>query len=376
MISKLLQLCARDTGHEAMYSQLEQLLAVIQKTAADSSWNKTLYAAEHEGLGPLLHKHLNHIGWGSVPQHFRRLLQSLFLRSKNASGIRNQAMQEVLTAYDAAGIQVLLVKGIALANFAYSDPGLRPMRDIDLLVSEDNLLPAQHILHDLGWQSENHDIPNDYYHLPPLTKTLDRLPVTIELHRNLLPLHARYPRWPFEKSWKAARAGKINGRVFHTLSLEDTLRTVYLHGFQAPLTYEPFRLIHVADMVTLAENYLDAINWEHLWAEEPILPAVLSRFHFLTPLQKCVINRLKLDIRHEPRGVGLPYSGWPYRRLADTDNKELMQLAKDTFWPSTWWMQVYHGYLAGFFYWQARLFEHPRILWRWAKDYYLAEIKK
>jgi hypothetical protein len=376
MMPKLLNLCARDSGHEVMYSQLDRVLTVLQKTAADTLWDLMLHETERQGLAPLLHKHLDYIGWGTVQKQFKRLLQSLFLRSRHAGGIRNQAMQEILTAYDAAGIQVLLVKGIALANFAYSDPELRPMRDIDLLVSQDKLLQAQQILHDLGWRPEEHDLPDDYYHLPPLGKILDGLPVTIELHRNLLPLHARYPRWPLEKSWNAARAGRINGRVFHTLSLEDTLRSVYLHGFQAPLTYEPFRLIHVADMVTLTEKYLDVMNWEHIRKEEPTLPAVISRFHFLTPLQERVVNRLKLDIRREPDGIGVPYNGWPCRRLLKTEGKELMQLAKDTMWPSTWWMQVYHGHLAGFYYWQARLLEHPRMLWRWAKDYYMAEIKK
>ena len=376
MMAKLLQLCARDTGHAAMYSQLEQLLAGLQKTATDASWNQTLYEAEHQGLAPLLYKHLNHIGLGPVPKQFKRMLQSLFLRNRNAAGIRNQAMQEILIAYAAAGIQVLLVKGIALANFAYSDPGLRPMRDIDLLVSEDKLFQAQDILHDLGWQVQDHDIPSDYYHLPPLVKTIDGLPVAIELHRNLLPYQARYPRWPFEKSWGTAHAGTIGGRDFHTLCLEETLRSVYLHGFQAPLTYEPFRLIHVADMLTLTEKYLDAMNWENVRAEEPILPAVISRLHFLTPLPETVISRLQLDIRRKPKGVGLPYSGWPRRRLEDTDKKDLMQLAKDTLWPSAWWMQIYHGHLAGFFYWKARFWEHPKMLLRWAIDYYLAEIKK
>jgi hypothetical protein len=376
MMLKLLPLCARDYGHETMYSLLDQELTVLHKTPADSLWIQMLYDAEHHGLAPLLHKHINYIGWGAVPKRFKRLLQSLFLRSRYASSVRNQAIQEILTAYDAADIQVLLVKGIALANFAYSDPGLRPMRDIDLLVSQENILQAQHILHDLGWRSADHDISNDYYHLPPLIKILDGLPVPIELHRNLLPLHASYPRWPLEKSWNAAHAGKINDRAFRTLSLEDTLRSVYLHGFQAPLTYEPFRLIHVADMVTLTEKYLDAMNWEHIRVEEPILPAVISRFHFLTPLQERVIVRLNLDVRWKPRGIGLPYSGWPRRRLADMDSHAFMQLAKDTLWPSAWWMQVYHGHLAGFLYWHARLFEHPRMLWRWAKDYYLAEIKK
>ncbi len=376
MMPKLLSLCARDHGYETMYSLLDQELTVLHKTTADSSWIQMLYEAEHHGIAPLLYKHINHIGWGAIPKQFKRQLQSLFLRNRNASNIRNHAMQEILTAYDAADIKVLLVKGIALANFTYSDPGLRPMRDIDILVSQEKLLKAQNILKYLGWLQQEHNIPDDYYHLPPASKTIDDLPVTIELHRNLLPFHARYPRWPFEKSWDTACTGKFTDKIFYTLSLEDTLRLVYLHGFQAPLTYEPFRLIHVADMITLTEKYLDAINWERIRADEPTLPAIISRFHFLTPLQERVIIRLNLETRNEPDGIGLPYNGWPRRRLTETDIKDLFQLVKETLWPSTWWLQVYHGHLQGLYYWRARLFEHPRMVWRWFKDYCRADLNE
>ncbi|MGR0482114.1 MAG: nucleotidyltransferase family protein [Candidatus Electronema sp. V4] len=169
----------------------------------------------------------------------RRALQSLRLRSRHASGIRSRAAAEIISTCAA--------EGIALAGAVYSEPGLRPMRDIDLLLRHEDAARTEELLLALGWQQETgHDIPPDYYHLPPLVKTMDGLPVTVELHRNLLPLHARYPRWPLEKSWHSSRPVAIGGAACRTLSWEDTLRSVYLHGFQAPLSYEPFRLIHVA----------------------------------------------------------------------------------------------------------------------------------
>lgn len=367
---QLLALCARDTGSEAMYSLLEQALAGFRQSATDASWRQLLHEAEHHGMAPLFYRHLGQLGGATLPPSSRRLLQSLYLRGRHAADIRNRAMADILAAYDAAGIRVLLVKGIALANSAYSEPGLRPMRDIDLLVARDQLAAARDILAGLGWQMEqHHDIPEGYYHLPPLVKILDGLPVTIELHGNLLPLHARYPRWPLERSWDTAATGQLHDRSYRTLSLEDTLRTVYLHGFQAPLTYEPFRLIHVADMVTLTEKYLDDIQWEQVLAAEPILPAVISRFHFLTPLRERVIEKLGCDIGRKPTGIGRPYQGWPRRRLADTNGGELPRLLLDTLWPPEWWLQVYHGRLSGIGYWQARLLIHPRMLCRWVRDF-------
>uniref|UniRef100_UPI004055C2CA nucleotidyltransferase domain-containing protein n=1 Tax=Candidatus Electronema sp. TaxID=2698783 RepID=UPI004055C2CA len=375
---RLLALCACDAAEQETLVRLERAAAAFRQTADDADWNLLLHEAEREGMAPLLHKHLGAVGWGGgAPEPFRRALQSLRLRSRHASGIRSRAAAEIISTCAAEGIDLLAVKGIALAGAVYSEPGLRPMRDIDLLLRHEDAARAEALLLSLGWQQEaGHDIPPDYYHLPPLVKTMDGLPVTVELHRNLLPLHARCPRWPLEKSWPSSRPVAIGGAACRTLSWEDTLRSVYLHGFQAPLSYEPFRLIHAADLVTLAAKFLDEIDWEQARAEEPALSAALSRLHFLTPLPDRVISRLRLDISRKPAGIGLPYSGWPLRKLAETRRSGLLRLALDTIWPPEWWLQVYHGHLSGLPYWRARLIEHPRMVWRWFKDCRRARLKK
>jgi hypothetical protein len=372
MIRKILSLCARNTGHQIMYSRLQQDMLTFQARTGADSWNRLLCEAEQQGLAPLLYHHSSRIDV-QLPKDFRRLLHSLSLRSRQANVVRNRAVAEILARYDAADIPVLAIKGIALCNFLYEEPGLRPMRDMDLLVSESDLGAAQEILFDLEYlPAEKHDIPEDYYHLPPLVKTVAGLPVTIELHRNLLPFHPRYPLWPLEKSYSESRSFIINGITARTLSLEDTLQYAYLHGFQAPLTYEPFRLVHVADMVSLVEKYSEQINWKILGKHWPAAINVLSRFHSLTPLQEKVISHLSLPIEKQPdRLAGQPYQGWPQRLLKDTDRGKLPQLAWDTLLPSRWWIQLYYAHLNGYGYWRARLFEHPREVWRWIKGYFL-----
>lgn len=375
MMREILSLCARNTGHQVMYSRLQQDLLIFQETAGADTWSQLLCEAEKQGLAPLLYHHSSRIDV-QLPKDFRRLLHSLSLRSKQANVVRNRALAEIFTRYEAADIPVLAIKGIALCNFLYEEPGLRPMRDVDLLISENDLGAAQEILLDLDYlPAEQHDIPEDYYHLPPLVKIVTGLPVTIELHRNLLPFHPRYPLWPLEKSYVESRSFTINGITARTLSLEDTLQYVYLHGFQAPLTYEPYRLIHVADMVTLVEKYSEQINWKLLRKHWPAATNVLSRFHNLTPLQEEVISRCNLPVEEQQNQAdhvaGQPYQGWPQRLLKETDRGKLPQLVRDTLLPSRWWMQVYYGHLNGYGYWKACLFEHPREVWRWIKGYFL-----
>ena len=373
MIRKILALCSRDFGHEVMYSQLDQALVAFQDRGF--SWDYLIHEAEKQGVAPLLYKHISSLDF-KIPDKARRLLQSLYLRNRRSNTIRNKVVAEILRAYEVERIDVLLVKGIALCNFAYSEIGLRPMRDIDLLVKKIDLPKAKKILSELGYRPAlDHNIPNDYFHLVPMGKVIDGLPVNIELHHNLLPFHLQYPLWPLEKSYGTARELEINGTRARTLGLEDTLWYVYLHGFQAPLTYEPFRFMHVADIVNLVEKFLVLINWQEVCKEAPTFLNIISRFHYLTPWQKNVTQQLGLDVSDQPGGHGLPYRGWPLRKLKAVTKTDFISLAKDTLWPSQWWLQIYYGHLRGPDYLKARFIGHPRVVWRWAKTYWYAYVR-
>ena len=164
MIRTLLGLCARDTATAGMLAALGRRLAAWQTDAI--AWGRLVGTAEKHGMAPLVHKHLTALGI-LPPDTPRRQLQTLVLRHRRAAAIRCQAVGEILRAFADARIEVLLVKGSALAALAYSEPGLRPMRDVDLLVGAADAARAEAVLFDLGYAHEpGHDIPPDYYHLP------------------------------------------------------------------------------------------------------------------------------------------------------------------------------------------------------------------
>lgn len=377
----LFALCARDAAHEVMLAKLEQTLAECREQADAAAWNLLLHEAEAQGMAPLLHKHLSALGWGGVPEQFRRQLQSLRLRSRHANSIRSVAVGEIAAACAAAGIDLLLIKGIALAHSAYSEPGLRPMRDIDLLARKTDLDRAQALLLELGFQpSPAHEhMPEEHHHLQPLIKEIDGLQVSAELHHDLLPASPRHQPWPLERSWAAAQTIEIGGRQARILPPEQALLYGYQHNFQAPLNYEPFRLIHAADLVTLTERYLVELNWEQIRKKSPVVFNAVSRLHFLSPLPPEVISHLKLDVSKQPKGAGQGYAGW----TGDITRKDLLalplrllrepQLALDTLLPPQWWTQLCYGCTDGLSCWRVRLIEHPRALLRlllaWIRAY-------
>lgn len=365
MSRRVLGLCARDRGHLLMYEMLSRSLLAFRD--GDGSWEQLVHAAELHGVAPLLYKHLTHIGF-TLPQGWHRILRSLYQRTRFSNQIRNRAVAAIINLYQREKIKVLAIKGIALSNCAYSDPSSRPMRDIDLLVKRRDLAKAQHLLIEHGYREEEaHDIPEGYYHLPPLVKSIDGLPITIELHHNLLPLDGNHLHWPLEKSYDSALPLAIDGVSTATISLENNLQYLYLHGLRAPLSYEPFRFVHIADIISLVEKYYEQIDWNAAQAEFSLLHTILSRLHFVTPWSDKILNGLDLDIKRTPSNPGIPYSGWPLLKLKDVPATQLPLLVRETLYPPQWWAQIYYGQLGGTGYLKVRLFEHPRAIWRWLK---------
>lgn len=90
-----------------------------------------------------------------------------------------------------SGIDVVLLKGAALIETVYADPGLRTMLDIDLLVREDAMSRAAAIVADLGYRpappfaaaTTRHWLLHEHRRWPPLVAPDGSL--VVELHHRL-----------------------------------------------------------------------------------------------------------------------------------------------------------------------------------------------
>lgn len=370
MIRPILALCSRDKGHDEVYRRLLEYLDIFESRKL--SWGELAGEAEFQGIAPLVFKHLKASGY-DLPLQAKRLLHPLTLRHKHSNAIRNETTANLVITLRSRGLDCLLLKGIYLSNTIYAEPGDRPMRDIDILADETQAEDVCKILLDSGFENQSHpEIDEDHHHLNPLVKRVDGVTMSIEVHLHLLPKQLLETRWSYASLKSRAITFMVGGEEALTLNLEDTLYYLYLHGFRLPLTYEPFRLIHVADLVSLVEQYYQQVDWGQLQTSFPEVFAILSRLHFLTPYHPEIINSLPLDLDNIPSRPGIAYSGWPLRSLKDIPATELLSFARETLWPPQWWMQMHYGEIGGFPYLKARIFEHPRTLWRWTKTFWRA----
>jgi hypothetical protein len=118
-------------------------------TPAD--WDLFSQMADREGVAPLMYWKLKDSPV-QVPNSTFNLLRSTYYQTLARNTLMYQELERILKALDEVGIPVIVLKGAALAATVYEDIGLRPMGDLDLLVSREDLASAAQIMAALGYK--------------------------------------------------------------------------------------------------------------------------------------------------------------------------------------------------------------------------------
>jgi hypothetical protein len=320
-------------------------------------------------MAPLVYSHFQAANI-TIPEDSRRALMALTLRHRRSNDIRYSVLADLLAALRDEDIGVLVLKGAALALTVYSRPGLRPMRDIDILVRKRDALRAQMMLVDLGFQAI---VPQSVdesttHHLPVAQREEDGLTVSVEVHFRLLPYteHAL----TYEELITNATSFSVNEIAAKTLSNEDMLWHIYRHSFALPQIDQSLRLVWVADFISVVEKYVDEIDWDLVKNKYAQIWHILPTFHYLTPWSENVLKSLQMDVARPPKGVGQTFQGWPHSSLAEQRKKGTGRFLGDTFWPSEWWTWLYYGAdRRSLKWWWIRLVRHPLHIGSWVLQY-------
>jgi hypothetical protein len=184
------------------------------------------------GIGPLLFYHAQAEGrladFEDLP-----LLKRDFMFAQLRSQQMAEALTQVLVAAQAAGVDVMVLKGAHLAAHVYATAALRPMGDIDLLIHREAREPVGLLLERLGYRPHG---PADGYH--QAFASSPELGVRIEIHWGLGAEHTSWAL-PLEEIWQdsvEAHFGEASARVMSPQHLPLYL-VFHLakHGFHAPL---------------------------------------------------------------------------------------------------------------------------------------------
>ena len=163
-------------------------------------------------------------GEGSPPDELQALVQFAFLR---------RPLAELLEAGADAGLDLIVLKGAALAERVYPRPSLRPFGDIDVLVRREDAASAHALLSTLGYAADpaawadlqaGHTCQLSFFRHTP------QAPVVVELHTDLLNnvlLHQIQTDLP--GLWQRSVWTILAGRKARVLGPEDQILHLCLH---------------------------------------------------------------------------------------------------------------------------------------------------
>ncbi len=111
-------------------------------------WYNLYQTAREERVAPLLYWTLKNARTDlnlPVPDEFLAGLRTQYFDTWARNTSYYQELKSILEKLEYAGIEVVVLKGAALAANVYPDLGLRPMRDLDILVRETQISDATNL---------------------------------------------------------------------------------------------------------------------------------------------------------------------------------------------------------------------------------------
>jgi hypothetical protein len=139
-----------DEGRDVLMSA-----ALDQPDVAFESWRRWERSGADARTDPVARRWLPLIGHNLREVPVAPPARALFADARRRAWASNlrllDAARPALESLASAGIRTMLLKGAVLAGRPYSEPGLRPMGDVDVLVEPAHARTAARILEEAGW---------------------------------------------------------------------------------------------------------------------------------------------------------------------------------------------------------------------------------
>ena len=282
--------------------------------------------AHHEGVVALLYDRL------LVPQMIKKLpagfarALSRMTQTKVAQSLFREAhCRSILVRLNQIGIPVLLLKGSALAYWAYASPYLRECCDIDLLFrSRADVDSASRILEELHFELRDRELPGDLvsFEITCVGSSSANLGLEIDLHWQL----SSSPMFAFRFNWDELHAGSIELAKLAVgargIATSPAFVHACMHRAQNMVTGCADRLKWLFDLVLLGKRF-GAHDWDavvDLAIQRGLasvcvdgIQAASARFGNFAP--QTAMERLAAAAIREPMDVKQLHRWWYIQRM-------------------------------------------------------------
>jgi len=262
--NQLLLLCSRLRIDEIERDNFEKILA-----EKSFSWEQILSDAFKNSVLPFVYFHLKNFNLLSkIPDDAREKLEKFYHFNTARNAWILLSLEKVAEALSYRNIPFILIQGTSLLADVYSNPSLRYLSDIDILIKEENLNGIEDIISPLEWKMS--DYPRDkewclknLNHLPLFYRAGQ--PVPLEIHFKL-----SYPEGVREANsswiWEKAPKAKIRSAQAPIPSPENIILHLSMHIFKkSHINDLTILLRHCCDISAILERYgVSGINVDDL----------------------------------------------------------------------------------------------------------------
>jgi hypothetical protein len=232
-----------------------------------AEWEQVLAICEQGGMGPLVFQHAEEAELlSSMPSAVAEALADTYRMSWiNNRRLRGE-LASLLGAMADHEIDVMLVKGIALAERYYGEIALRPTGDIDLLVHADDAQMCERLLLMRGYTPlPGRQRPSQWHALVNRSLAF-RHPAgyVVEVHWMLASRPSYVGSFPLDEIWHSALAIHLAGRTARYLSATEELRFLSYHYAGQ---HVESRLIWLVDIAEVVRTHSPTLDWERFAAD-------------------------------------------------------------------------------------------------------------
>jgi hypothetical protein len=227
-----------------------------------ASWSGVARLARTEHVEAMLHASLQAAPAHAAPQEIAQSWERAYYQTAQRNMLRKRDLAAILQSFAAAGIPVLLFKGLALAETLYGNLGLRRASDLDLAVRPESLPTCRQILLDLGYAPVDIELApgtNLAFRNEEVYADPEHMRTPVELHWHLLDVPYYLHRVPMAWFWGHARPHRIAGQTPHILDSEANL--IYLSTHLA-LHHRFQGLRWFVDLARLTHQHQQTLDWE------------------------------------------------------------------------------------------------------------------
>lgn len=232
-------------------------------------------------LLPLLYKNLLQLNYKGNRMN---MLKGIYRKSwcQNQKILYDSA--QVLAFFHQAGIETIVLKGVALSSMVYKDVGARPMADLDVLVPTQKAREAINLLCSNDWEAAE-EIPEEYldYNIR-YGKSIGFVnPSDFECDIHWQPFYQSRSSSKKTDFWNKKIPTTIFSVKTHSLSYEDMLIHSFVHGMIWNIE-PPIRWIADAYFLIQSEHIL--LDWDYIIAQLKKYPVTLQFKNGLYYLKK------------------------------------------------------------------------------------------